>query len=172
MQRIEVRKSFRLGKADYRFIENEGWRFGGTVDSLDIWYDAEESYMEVLAIRPDNKDVVARIVLNRRGYTSVWNIEMASVDSKYQGFGIMPSLYYWIMSALDVALECGEQQSPGGRGIWFDLADIPGVTVVAKRENHECYSYTERDEDFRELYCDGFELYGFDDVEMIAMLDR
>ena len=168
MNRIEVRKDMRLGKIAPSRVPD--CALASTYDNLEMWVDTEETTYKVVYIADaTTRDIVARVALSRVR-SRVWEVDMCSIDSKYQGFGIAPSLYYWIMLSLDISLKAGYQQSPGGRGIWYDLAALPEVSVLVRRRGSE-FAFAERDDEMREVCSDQFDCYEYETSEVIAVLN-
>ena len=61
--------------------------------------------------------------------SNVYTIDMMAIDKQFQGFSITGKLYKMVMKKLNIILEAGQSQSPGGRGIWCSLSSVPGVQV-------------------------------------------
>lgn len=97
--------------------------------------------------------------INKRHKSIAWQVDNVRVDQRFQGFGLVPRFYKYIMKKLDIILEAGTYQSPGGRYIWAQLSKVKDVTVFAKSVNSKAYS-VECDESDRELVIDGpYQLY-------------
>lgn len=97
--------------------------------------------------------------INKRHKSIAWRVDNVRVDQRFQGFGLVPRFYKYIMKKLDIILEAGTCQSPGGRYIWAQLSKVKDVTVFAKSINSKAYS-VECDESDRELIIDGpYQLY-------------
>jgi hypothetical protein len=101
----------------------------------------------------------------------VWRVDNVRVDQRFQGFGLVPRFYKYIMKKLDIILEAGTCQSPGGRYIWAQLSKVKDVTVFAKSVNSKAYS-VECDESDRELIIDGpYQLYdGTSNMRLFATI--
>ena len=101
----------------------------------------------------------------------VWRVDHVKVDQRFQGFGLVPSFYKFIMKKLDIILEAGMCQSPGGRYIWAQLSKVKDVTVFAKSVNSKAYS-VECDDSDRELVIDGpYQLYdGSSKIRLFAAI--
>lgn len=170
MERIEVKRDMRLGKINPRYAPELGIERVSSFDNLQMWVDEfERGYKEVY-ITDARNNIVSKISIDRaRG--NVWSVHMIAIDSKYQGFGIAPTLYYWMMFSLGISLKAGSQQSPGGRGIWYELASMPEVNVLVRRRGSE-FVIADRDDEEREVCSDEFDCYESKSSEVIAALAR
>jgi len=163
MNRIDYTKQHKLG----RFNPNSEWTDEyarvGAVRGLDcdVWVEGEDGDEYI------NIEVVQRWNENRQGYQRVMEIQLtrkknsyivdlARIDSKFQGFGIAPRIYKYLLRKLGIILQAGEMQSPGGRSIWARMASMSGIDMFAldSRGNH----YDVEAED-NELMTDNERLY-------------
>jgi GNAT superfamily N-acetyltransferase len=66
-------------------------------------------------------------------------VETITVDEDYRGQGIATSLYGIVLTIMKRPLLAGGSQTPGGRGMWVNLASIPGVVMkgYVGLENYE-----------------------------------
>ena len=78
-----------------------------------------------------NMRVVAEMTL-RESKRHVYEVDVMVIDSHFQGLGLAPKLYAYILRKLNITLQAGTQQSPGGRSIWKRLAQRKDVLVYGK----------------------------------------
>ena len=95
-------------------------------------YLADKANYDCVMVHSTLKRVEARL------FKESYEIAMVQIDSKYQGFGLAPKIYRYLMKKIGVTLKAGTQQSYGGRSIWNDLAAYKDVQVVGKK-NKDCY---------------------------------
>lgn len=168
MKRIDVNQNINLGSFNKRF--SRGLEELGNDGHLTLWCESfDDWYKKIFLTDSKNSKVVAEVSLSLHR-KKCWEVEMCSVDSNYQGFGICPHLYLWIMKSLDISIKAGYQQSPGGRGIWYDLAALPEVSVLVRRRGKE-FTLAERDDEVREVCSDQFDCYEYETSEVIAVLN-
>jgi hypothetical protein len=63
---------------------------------------------------------------------NAWIVTMSRIDEQYRGHKMAPRLYKWIMQRMNIVFQAGDEQSPGGRGIWHSLAGMKDVLVYGK----------------------------------------
>lgn len=111
--------------------------------------------------------------INKKVYEKsvAWQVDHVKVDQRFQGYGLVPRFYKFIMKKLGIILEAGTCQSPGGRYIWAQLSKVKDVTVFAKSVNSKAYS-VECDDSDRELVIDGpYQLYdGSSNIRLFAAI--
>jgi hypothetical protein len=114
---------------------------------------------------------LSQININRYEKSVAWRVTHVKVDQRFQGYGLVPSFYKFIMKKLGIILEAGTCQSPGGRYIWAQLSKVKDVTVFAKSVNSKAYS-VECDDSDRELVIDGpYQLYdGLSKIRLFAAI--
>ena len=125
----------------------------GSYKGLGVWMAKGYEYMSV-RVCCEKRSNLARLFGNKANYDCVmsihleksrarlfkesYEIAMVQIDSKYQGFGLAPKIYRYLMKKIGLTLKAGTQQSYGGRSIWNDLAAYKDVQVVGKK-NKDCY---------------------------------
>jgi hypothetical protein len=109
--------------------------FLGRIKNLEIyWSRYGGDKMEVVGKERGTDQFV--FVLDLFKTSLGWYVDMSQVDCKYQGFGIMPEVYAFILNNLpgDFVLRAGSSQSPGGQQIWKKLAQRDDVVVFTKQD--------------------------------------
>jgi len=125
----------------------------GSYKGLSVWLAQEDRFMNV-QICCEKRSNIARLFGNKASYDRVmtvdleksrarlfkdsYEISMVLVDSTYQGYGLAPKIYRYLMKRMGITLKAGTQQSYGGRSVWNDLAKYKDVQVVGKK-NRDCY---------------------------------
>ena len=71
---------------------------------------------------------------SRRG---AWSVSMVRVDVAYSGFGLAPEIYRWLMINHNMVFQAGDEQSPGGKSIWYKLSCMDDVIVYGKSFNSD-----------------------------------
>lgn len=138
----------KLGK----FKPNDQFEKIGSYKGLSVWLAQDGKFMNVQIARKSGANITR--LFGRARYNSVmiidlekskarvfkdsYEITMVIIDSTYQGFGLAPKIYRYLMRKIGITLKAGIQQSPGGRSIWNDLAKCKDVQVVGKK-NGNCY---------------------------------
>ena len=75
--------------------------------------------------------VVAEMTL-RQSKNGVYEVDVIVIDSEYQGLDLAPKMYAYILRKLNITLQAGECQSPGGRSIWRRLSRRKDVLIYGK----------------------------------------
>jgi len=163
MERITVSKHQRLG---YVHIEQDS-EFVGKTTGLSVYcglnYDGDDIWAEALDKKQSQKGLYRRAMYlglsKDKDYDTAYTIDMVSVDNAYQGWGIAPKVYRKLLKAKpDLLLRAGTVQSPGGRYIWYNLAQFEDIVVFARAHNGRIYPL-DTDHDLKELCLAHAELY-------------
>jgi len=159
-ERIEYSRKHDLGRFNPNTVWTEEYVLLGNLNRMLVYVEGEagDEYINV--------DVVS-LDYNRLGYKRIMEIQLSRkknsyivdisrIDSKFQGFGIAPQVYRYLLRKLSIVLQAGEVQSPGGRSIWARMADMSGINLMALdgRKNHY-----DVEADDGELIADGVKLY-------------
>ena len=145
----------------------------GSYKGLSVWLSAGHGYMSV-KVCCEKRSNIARLFGNKakqdcvmsvhleksraRLFKESYEISMVQIDSKYQGFGLAPKIYRYLMKKIGITLKAGTQQSLGGRFIWNELAKYKDVQVVGKK-NKECYDMEAGEEREMSTGIDGVNCY-------------
>lgn len=164
MNRIDYTKQHNLGRFNPESYFTDEYEYRGIVSGLSecgMWVEGEngDEFIEI--------DIVLRRDTNRLGYKRVMEIslskqkgsyivDMARIDSRFQGHGIAPKIYKSIIKKLGIILQAGEMQSPGGRSIWARMANMKGIELFALDSRGKYYDV---DVDENELMSDDERLY-------------
>ena len=62
----------------------------------------------------------------------VYEVESMVIDKQYTGLGLAPKYYAYILKKLNITIQAGEVQSPGGRSIWTRMAKRRDVLIYGK----------------------------------------
>lgn len=159
MQRIEFTKRVKLGRASIPFLYEEEYRYIGKCKGMMVFVAQCESYMEIEVLDPLNvvRQKPARImVVTLTKSRDAWHVDLTQVDDKYKGFGIAPIVYAFLMRKLDIVMEAGKMQSPGGRYIWAAMSKMRGIYMKAVDSSKNFYDIEAED---GELWSDEVDVY-------------
>lgn len=142
-----------------------------------LFYILGEVGDEVISIKAyQNKPTGVRVIkyqpiaevslsCGSKAYTKhAYHVDLCQIDYRFQGHGIAPLIYRYLLCKLGIAIQAGISQSAGGRGIWAKLSKMPGVLVFATlttRKTRNIFPIELEKED-DELYHDEFEIYDGD----------
>lgn len=88
-----------------------------------------------------------------------YHVDLMRIDYRYQGHGLAPLIYRFVLRKVGITLQAGTLQSAGGRKIWAQLAKTKGVMVYAlHRRDTEARAF-DLDEDDNELHHEAFKVY-------------
>jgi hypothetical protein len=171
IDRIEYDKASRLrnfyyGDEDYKLI--------GSINKIQCFVSVQdEVMMDVTFVSPKNSKcgyTVCEIGLTRgNDENPVWGIDITRVDSRFQGHGLAPKFYKFLISKLGITLKAGSMQSPGGRIIWTQLSNLNNVTVYAKTKNGKPYQVDSNDEGTELVSSGRYQIYdGKSETELFA----
>lgn len=177
MHRISYTRNHPLGRFRPNTEFTDEYVYSGVVsgvNSLECWIEgtADDDYISVeYVLRNDThktgKKRVMELGLSRQN--GAFHVDMARIDTKFQGFGIAPKLYRFVIRKLGIVLQAGSSQSPGGRSVWARMAKMSGIKLVAK-DGHNKFYDVEYDDD--ELYIENESLYdGRKKLKIFAMVD-
>lgn len=154
MERIEMSRVRALGS----FMPTEEHALMGEIGRLKVYSLYDEPLVEVEVVTPDCERV-ATLSLSHTDLPHVYTVAEMTVDSNNQGFGLAPRLYEFLISK-GLCLGAGEEQSAGGRRIWYNLHRRGRVSLLARLSPREEFYEVDRDDDEQEIWVDGFDLYG------------
>ena len=142
MQRISYQKSSKLGRASIPFLHEEEYEFVGKCKNMHVFVANCCSYMEVEVLDFGNvvRSKPARVMeITLTKSRGAWSVDIVRVDDKYKGFGVAPHVYRFLMKKLDIVMEAGKMQSPGGRYIWACLSKMRGIYMKAIDDRKNFY---------------------------------
>lgn len=68
---------------------------------------------------------------------NIYSITMVRIGPQYQGFGLAPKVYKFLMRKMGIKLMTATLQSPGGQAIWWEMArsgvKISGITYRGRK---------------------------------------
>lgn len=103
---------------------------------------------------------VADLNLSKDYCDGAYHVDLMRVDHRFQGHGLAPLLYRYVLRKLGIVLQAGKYQSAGGRKLWAQLAKMKDVTVFAcYRRGKEALVIDDLDQDDEELHHESVKLY-------------
>jgi len=159
-------RSFYYGDEDYKLI--------GSTNKLACYVSVQdEVMMEVVFVSPKSEKcgyTVCEVQLSRgNDENPVWSVDLTRVDIRFQGYGLVPKLYRYLISKLNITLQAGSMQSPGGRMIWAQLSDLDNVTVYAMTKHGQSYRVDINDEGTELIAKSRYRLYdGSSNIQLFA----
>lgn len=171
MERIRYQKRHSLG-----YFGNTDYRPFGTVKGYKCYIcDDDEGPVWVEFVDPDNTDRrgrakrVAEIILSETK-RNVFEVDTTVLDTKYQGMGLAPIFYAYLLRRKGWTIKAGTAQSPGGRSIWSRLSRRKDVIIYGKTRTGRPTMMIENDEGELEPIFGRFEAYDGDrEFEMYAV---
>jgi len=94
-----------------------------------------------------------------RLFKDSYEVSMVIIDSKYQGYGLAPKIYRYLMKKVGITLKAGNCQSYGGRSIWNELANYKDVEVVGSKSGYGVMDMESGDEREMSTGIDGVQCY-------------
>ena len=88
-----------------------------------------------------------------------YHVDLMRIDYRYQGHGIAPLVYRYVLRKLGIVIQAGKHQSPGGRKIWAQLSKMGGVTVYCMHRRSSEAHVIDLDEDQDEITHEAFKVY-------------
>ena len=159
MNRIDLSKRVLL-----RAEIPEGKRIG-RLRGMDIYLEGEigEDYLLVVVYggktSSGRRNVISKLSLSNEYCDGAYHVDLMEVDCRYQGHGIAPLVYRYLLRKLGIVLQAGVSQSAGGRKLWAQLAKMKDVTVFASYRRGKAAYVVDLDKDDEELHVDGIKLY-------------
>lgn len=160
MYRISYQKNHRLGMFAMRTNQEAGFMYVGKFNGFEVWcneLDDELSY-DVVDNRNGRRKRVLELDLDYNHKMASWHVEIVRIDQRYRGMNLAPKFYRWIMRNQQITLQAGENQSPGGRYIWSQLAQMKSVSLIAIDSRGNQYEVHD-EENWGELDSDDVQLY-------------
>lgn len=102
---------------------------------------------------------IAELTLSTEMFDNAYHVDMMRIDYRFQGHGIAPLLYRYLLRRLGIIIQAGTMQSAGGRKLWASLAKMKDVLVFASYRRGGRIFEIDVDEDAEEMCCDGAKLY-------------
>ena len=107
----------------------------------------------------DNKyQPIADLILCKEYYKNAYHVDLMRIDNRYQGHGIAPKFYRYVMKKLGIVIQAGRMQSAGGRQIWSKLCDMKDV-VMFGRKGRRLYQLEVDDETGELVTLEGVKVY-------------
>ena len=104
-------------------------------------------------------NVIADLMLSTEYCKGAYHVDMMRVSHRYQGHGIAPLLYRFLLRKLGIILQAGTAQSLGGRKLWAQLGKMKGVQLFAATPRGKRAHVLEVDTEDEELYNENIDLY-------------
>lgn len=102
---------------------------------------------------------IAQLDLSKKIFKNAYHVDFMQIDHQYQGHGIAPMLYRYIMKKLGIIIQAGTLQSPGGRKLWAQLAKTTGVSIYAAYRRSQELIQIEIDKEDEELNHESIKMY-------------
>lgn len=64
--------------------------------------------------------------------TKLFEVDLIAIDTQYQGRGLGPDIYAYIVNSLGIVLQSSPYQSPGAVSIWSRLRERKDVVVCSE----------------------------------------
>lgn len=104
-------------------------------------------------------NVIAELMLSTEYCKGAYHVDLMRVSHRYQGHGIAPLLYAFLLRKLGIILQAGTCQSGGGRRLWAELAKMKGITVFAATKRSKSALLIDLDKEDEELTHESVKLY-------------
>lgn len=160
MERIEMSKRVvlpkdylegtRIGKLRGMLVYLEG-DVGDYVISVRVYRDG--------ALSSGKYQVIADLSLSTEYCAGAYHVDLMRVDYRFQGHGIAPLLYRFLLQKLGIVIQAGTSQSAGGRKLWAQLAKTKGIQVFTVGRRSKQAALLESEEDQDELTHESIKLY-------------
>jgi hypothetical protein len=129
---------------------------------MDVYLDMDEDFeyeigrftaygKEVKRGKKTLRQPVMEVSIGKEEFGNAYHIDIARTDYRYQGHGLMPLLYRYVMKKTGMVLQAGHMQSRGGRALWCKLAKLPDVQLFIAKPRKKELVPIEVDEDDEEL---------------------
>jgi hypothetical protein len=159
MERINVKERIDLG-----YVEVSGERLG-RVAGLDLYLETEQDTIYITVLHLDRsyrrlaKRAMILMLVPDPDYEGSYTIDMVWVDREYKGMNLAPRVYRKLLKTMNnLLLRAGATQSPGGRYIWYSLAQYRDIFMYATTPSGRIHDI-EVDHVTRELELDHADLY-------------
>jgi len=160
MNRIDMSKRVSLGN-DYL----EG-TFVGKLRGMLVYLEGEvgDDLLTVRVYRDQElangmHNVIADLMLSTEYCKGAYHVDLMRVSDRYQGHGIAPLLYAFLLRKLGIILQAGTCQSAGGRKLWAQLGKMKGVKLFAATKRSKSAVVIDVDKDDEELTDESVKLY-------------
>lgn len=104
-------------------------------------------------------NVIAELMLSTEYCKGAYHVDLMRVSHRYQGHGIAPLLYAFLLRKLGIILQAGTCQSGGGQRLWAELAKMKGITVFAATKRSKSALLIDLDKEDEELTHESVKLY-------------
>jgi len=160
MNRIDMPKRVTLGNdfADGTFV--------GKLRGMLVYLEGDvgDDFLCVRVYRDEEladgkHNVIADLMLSTEYCKGAYHVDMMRVSHRYQGHGIAPLLYRFLLRKLGIILQAGTAQSLGGRKLWAQLGKMKGVKLFAATPRGKRAHVLEVDTEDEELYNENIDLY-------------
>lgn len=163
MYRIRYKKSQDLGYLTPWEVENAavlGYRW--QLKILDLPQGAKR-FIYVVDHNQMNRNWCPKVAIElqlKRENDGSWSVDLIVVDQAYQGEGLSTKLYKFLIKNLpDFVLRAGSAQSPGGRYIWYKLAQSRVLEIVGRKKWGRDLFVLQPNHDTKEVYHPEFDCY-------------
>jgi len=160
MNRIDMPKRVTLGNdfADGTFV--------GKLRGMLVYLEGDvgDDFLCVRVYRDEEladgkRNVIADLMLSTEYCKGAYHVDLMRVSYRYQGHGIAPLLYRFLLRKLGIILQAGTAQSGGGRKLWAQLGKMKGIKLFAATPRAKSAHVLEIDTEDEELYNENINLY-------------
>lgn len=103
---------------------------------------------------------VAELSLSTDYCSGAYHVDLMRVNYRFQGHGIAPLVYRFLLRKLGIVIQAGVVQSAGGRKLWAQLAKMKGITIFASGKRGQVATIIDDiDKDDDELHHEDIKLY-------------
>lgn len=102
---------------------------------------------------------IADLSLSKEYFKNAYHVDLMRVDHRFQGHGLAPLIYRYIMKKLGIIIQAGTMQSAGGRKLWAQLAKTKGVAIFAAYRRSKELVRIELDKEDEELHHESIKMY-------------
>lgn len=165
MYRIRYKKSFNLGYLTAQDLSDSvtlGYRWNLKI--LECQISSTEKIIWVVNHNVLNHKFCPRIAAElqlERASADAWQVNLAVVDREFRGEDLACKIYKYLIRQ-GMTLQAGASQSPGGRYIWYRLAQSRSIEIVGRRKWGRELVRMRPNHDAKEIYHPDFECYSTD----------
>jgi hypothetical protein len=164
MDRCNISTNVNLGAIEYNWLETRYYLIAYLKNDLELWCDYDFEFPRIYLVRNTDKRRVPIIMMidlaKPKGSPpdNIFEIISTKISRKYQGFNIAPMIYEKILQYTGWYIGAGQEQSPGGRGIWYNLGKLKNISLVGMDRIGRLFD-VEPDDEKRELACEERSVY-------------
>lgn len=104
----------------------------GEFNGFGVYKNQEQMIYVLDDANPSKRGWISRVItleLAESPCLKNWYVGMMYLSRKFRRRGLSHKFYYWIINTLKKNIVSGEEQSPGGQSIWWNLAKYPDIDI-------------------------------------------